>query len=130
MSLGKSVSNRIYELRIKKQLTQEMLADKAGMDVNALGRIERGQNSNIKLETLNKLIEALELDYQTFFAFTDSDNEVAKLIAKLSLVDDEEKYLEIFNKILDIELKEMLETFLYFFVGYLLEELAGERYGI
>lgn len=43
-----------------------MLADKAGMDVNALGRIERGQNSNIKLETLNKLIEALELDYQTF----------------------------------------------------------------
>ncbi|MET3644860.1 XRE family transcriptional regulator [Streptococcus minor] len=105
MSLGKSVSNRIYELRIKKQLTQEMLADKAGMDVNALGRIERGQNSNIKLETLNKLIEALELDYQTFFAFTDSDNEVSKLIAKLSLVDDEEKYLEIFNKILDIELK-------------------------
>ncbi|WP_234395584.1 hypothetical protein [Streptococcus anginosus] len=54
---------------------------------------------------MNKLIEALELDYQTFFAFTDSDNEVAKLIAKLSLVDDEEKYLEIFNKILDIELK-------------------------
>lgn len=68
--------------------------------INALGRIERGENSNIKLETLNKLIEALELDCKTSFAFTDSDNEVAKL----SLVDDEEKYLEIFNKILDIEL--------------------------
>lgn len=105
MSLGKSVSNRIFELRLKRQITQEMLADKAGMDVNALGRIERGQNSNIKLETLNKLIEALDLDYQTFFAFTDSKNEVSKLIAKLSLVDDEEKYLEIFHKILDIELK-------------------------
>ncbi len=105
MSLGKSVSNRIYEFRTKKRLTQEMLAEKSGMDVNAFGRIERGQNSNVKLETLDKLISALELDYQTFFAFIDSDNEVSKLIAKLSLVDDEEKYLDIFNKILDIEIE-------------------------
>lgn len=56
-----------------------MLADKAGIDVNALGRIERGENSNIKSGTLNKLIETLEVDYQTFFSFTDNDNEGTKL---------------------------------------------------
>ena len=40
-------------------MTQEKLADKAGMDVNALGRIERGQNSNIKLEPLDKKLSVL-----------------------------------------------------------------------
>lgn len=68
MSLSENVSKRIYELRTNKKMTQEKLADKAGMDVNALGRIERGQNSNIKLETLDKIIRTLEIDYRTFFS--------------------------------------------------------------
>ncbi|MFX3952238.1 hypothetical protein ACJBXS_11800 [Streptococcus suis] len=40
MSLGKSLSNRIYELILNKQLQQEILSDKAGIDVNDLGLIE------------------------------------------------------------------------------------------
>lgn len=104
MSLGKSISNRIYELRLSKNLTQESLADKAGMDVNALGRIERGQNSNIKVETLEKIINALEVDYNSFFSFQDQENNYSKIIAKLSLVNNQEKFLDVFNKILDIEL--------------------------
>ena len=104
MSLSENVSKRIYELRTSKKLTQEMLADKAGMDVNALGRIERGQNSNIKLETLDKIIRALDIDHRTFFSFSMDEDSISRIIAKLSLVDDEDRFLEIFDKILDIEL--------------------------
>ncbi|EGE53199.1 helix-turn-helix domain-containing protein [Streptococcus parauberis] len=104
MSLGKSISNRIYELRLSKHLTQETLAEKAGMDVNALGRIERGQNYNIKVETLDKIINALEVDYNSFFSFQDQENNYSKIISKLSLVNDQEKILDVFDKILDIEL--------------------------
>ena len=105
MSLSENVSKRIYELRINKKLTQEMLADKAGMDVNALGRIERGQNGNVKLETLDKIIRALEIDHRTFFSFTTDEDSISKIVAKLSLVEDENRFIEIFDRILDIELK-------------------------
>mgnify|MGYP000017974527 FL=1 len=105
MSLSDNVSNRIYELRTSKKLTQETLADKAGMDVNALGRIERGQNGNIKLETLDKIIRALEIDHRTFFSFTTDEDSISKIVAKLSLVEDENRFIEIFDRILDIELK-------------------------
>lgn len=106
MSLSDNVSNRIYELRTSKKLTQETLADKAGMDVNALGRIERGQNGNIKLETLDKIIRALEIDHRTFFSFTTDEDSISKIVAKLSLVEDKNRFIEIFDRILDIELKE------------------------
>lgn len=105
MSLSDNVSNRIYELRTSKKLTQETLADKAGMDVNALGRIERGQNGNIKLETLDKIIRALEIDHRTFFSFTTDEDYISKIVAKLSLVEDKNRFIEIFDRILDIELK-------------------------
>ena len=105
MSLSENVSKRIYELRTNKRLTQEMLADKAGMDVNALGRIERGQNGNVKLETLDKIIRALEIDHRTFFSFTTDENSISKIVAKLSLVEDENRFIEIFDRILDIGLK-------------------------
>ncbi|KXT69226.1 helix-turn-helix domain-containing protein [Streptococcus cristatus] len=105
MSLSDNVSNRIYELRTSKKLTQETLADKAGMDVNALGRIERGQNGNVKLETLDKIIRALEIDHRTFFSFTTDEDSISKIVAKLSLVEDENRFIEIFDRILDIELK-------------------------
>lgn len=105
MSLSENVSKRIYELRTNKKLTQEILADKAGMDVNALGRIERGQNGNIKLETLDKIIRALEIDHRTFFSFTTDEDAISKIVAKLSLVEDENRFIEIFDRILDIELK-------------------------
>ena len=88
MSLSDNVSNRIYELRTSKKLTQETLADKAGMDVNALGRIERGQ-----------------IDHRTFFSFTTDEDSISKIVAKLSLVEDENRFIEIFDRILDIELK-------------------------
>ena len=101
MSLSENVSKRIYELRTNKKLTQETLADKAGMDVNALGRIERGQNGNIKLETLDKIIRALEIDHRTFFSFTTDEDSISKIVAKLSLVEDENRFIEIFDRKVD-----------------------------
>lgn len=56
MTLGK----RIREARIQKGLTQQVLADKAGICVMYIGEIERG----IKMPSMNsfiKVIEALDI---------------------------------------------------------------------
>jgi len=41
-------------------LTQEDIADKSGMHVSTLGRIERGE-SNPPLQTLNKIAQILKV---------------------------------------------------------------------
>ncbi|WP_329812185.1 helix-turn-helix transcriptional regulator [Enterococcus faecalis] len=47
MKLELEIANRIRELRIAKNMTQEKLAEKIGFDVSFLGRIERGKSANI-----------------------------------------------------------------------------------
>lgn len=67
MKLELEIANRIRELRIAKNMTQEKLAEKIGFDVSFLGRIERGKSANIQINTLEKIIHALDEDYTTFF---------------------------------------------------------------
>lgn len=68
-------------------------------------------DSNIKLEPLHKIIKVLGIDYQTFIAFIDSNNDLTKLIVKLSLVYDEERYLEFFNEVLAINVEVKISMF-------------------
>lgn len=67
MKLELEIANRIRELRIAKNMTQEQLADKIGVDVSFLGRIERGKSANIQINTLEKIIHALDEGYLSFF---------------------------------------------------------------
>lgn len=52
------VAANVRRLRARQQLTQEALAELAGMDARFLQRVERGQ-VNMRLETLLRLAEAL-----------------------------------------------------------------------
>ena len=54
------LGRRIRDLRQKRELTQERLAEAAGMDVKYLGGIERG-TENPTIETLEKLAGAFSL---------------------------------------------------------------------
>ena len=54
----KQIGGRIKELRKQQGLTQEDLADKAGLNPNYLGRIERGE-INVTIETLSKIAVSL-----------------------------------------------------------------------
>lgn len=100
-TLGENVANRIRELRLKLGLTQQELSEKADIDWSAFSRIERGRSVNVQINTLEKIIKALEIDYPDFFTFSDSDNIKNRIIAKIALLDNEDKILQIFEDILD-----------------------------
>ena len=55
------LSANIKELRKKHQLSQEQLAQKAGITYSTLIKIESGSNKNPTLETLTKLAGVFEI---------------------------------------------------------------------
>jgi transcriptional regulator with XRE-family HTH domain len=59
---------RLRQLRRQKDLTQEQLADAAGISVDMLSNIERGVNAP-SFATLEKLAKGLELSIKELFAF-------------------------------------------------------------
>jgi len=54
----------ISRLRHERRMTQSQLAEKAGMHVQALAKIERGERplSNLRLSTALALADALQVD--------------------------------------------------------------------
>lgn len=62
------LGKRVRDLRKKKGLTQERLAEMAGVDVKYLGGIERG-TENPTIATLDKLAEALSVKIHQMLNF-------------------------------------------------------------
>lgn len=60
--IGKSIKN----LRQKKGISQEKLAEHVGMSRNAISLIERGI-SNTSTITLDKILHALDINFSTYF---------------------------------------------------------------
>ena len=54
-----ALGNAIRERRRERKLTQEELAEKAGMDRSYLGQVERGENS-VALHPLVEIAKALD----------------------------------------------------------------------
>jgi len=61
------VGKRIKELRKKVRLTQEELAEKAGVDYKYLQRIEGKTPPNLKLETIEDIAHALKVNPTKLF---------------------------------------------------------------
>lgn len=57
---------KVREERQKKKLSQEGLAEKAGVHRTYIGMIERGEK-NITLENIEKITKALEMNISEFF---------------------------------------------------------------
>ena len=55
------VGDRIKTLRIRRALTQEALADKAGLSKNAVNRLELDK-AEPRMSTLRKLAKALDVE--------------------------------------------------------------------
>jgi transcriptional regulator with XRE-family HTH domain len=58
--------DRVRELRKEKGLSQEELADKAGLHRTYIGMIERGEK-NITLTNIEKIAKALDVDIKKLF---------------------------------------------------------------
>lgn len=77
-----TTGSKIKELRLKKGLTQKQLSEKCGMYESQIRKYENG-NANPKLETLQKIADALEVSlYDLIVISTDitiSSEETAKM---------------------------------------------------
>lgn len=68
------LGQRIKEIRKKRQISQEALAEKIGISPKHLSKIEVG-NSFPSLQTLEKISEILDCELKDFFDFDAYKNE-------------------------------------------------------
>lgn len=62
------IAKRIRYLRLSKGLSQEKLSELAGLGSKHIHNIEN-EKYNFQIQTLNKILTALEVDEKTFFNF-------------------------------------------------------------
>ena len=103
--LTNQISKRIKELRLSRSMTQEMLAEKANIDESYLGKIERGIKSNLTIETLDKIIKALDISYDEFFSFGDLEGSTKELVHEISLIKDKDKLMELLLGFVKLKVK-------------------------
>ncbi|WP_339834141.1 helix-turn-helix transcriptional regulator [Paenibacillus sp. FSL R7-0272] len=85
MSLPEAVGNRIRELRKAKGWTQEQLAESAGLHYSYIGGVERGDR-NISLETLEKIMNGLQVPAEQLFKFKEDSSYRRALDEHMTLV--------------------------------------------
>lgn len=66
--LIKALGNRIRELRLKNNMSQEDLANEADIPLSQIGRIERGEN-NPTISTIYVICQALEIELKVLVDF-------------------------------------------------------------
>ena len=113
MALDQFVAKRIQTLRKDFHLTQEQLAEAAGLDVSSIAKIERGERSNINVNTLEKIVGAFGLSMSTFFQqhvqdkdeITSSDPSFEKFQKTLLPISQKKRkeYLTLFEAIINVE---------------------------
>ncbi|CQR26008.1 anaerobic benzoate catabolism transcriptional regulator [Streptococcus intermedius] len=88
--------NRIKDLRLKNKLSQEQLSLKAELDPKYINKLENGRYK-IRLETLSKILDALQVDYLDFFELPkiSENNIVNELLSKLAILSEEEQILKV-----------------------------------
>ncbi len=85
MSLLASVGKRIQSLREKRDLTQEQLEEKSGINTKYISAIECGQK-NVTIKTLEKIAKGLNIEIFELFLFSEgleSERAVKKAIESL-----------------------------------------------
>lgn len=71
-SLRKLIGERVRMARKQKGFTQEELGERAQLKYSYIGAVERGTR-NISLDSLDKIIAALDMDLGAFFNFNEID---------------------------------------------------------
>ena len=57
-----TIGERLAKLRLRRQLTQEQLAEHAGLSVDLVRKLEQGRRQTARLSTLNALARALDVE--------------------------------------------------------------------
>lgn len=67
------IGGKIKELRVSKNLTLKELSEKVQLSIGFLSQLERGL-TNVAVDSLEKIAEALEVDLSYFFSIPKSNN--------------------------------------------------------
>lgn len=73
MNITKAVGSTIRDLRKSQGLSQEKLAEKAGLHRTYIGALERGEKSPT-VDTLVKIVLALNVSLNDFFVHCEKKN--------------------------------------------------------
>lgn len=67
-TIQQKVGKRIVEIRTEKKISQQDLASKCNFEKSNMSRLEKG-NVNATLSTLEKVCDALQIEYIELFKF-------------------------------------------------------------
>lgn len=76
--LSEVVGSQIRNVRKERQMTLEDFSQKTGIDETYLGRVERNE-INITLNTLDKIIQGLDMTIDQFFSSLNVEREVSEI---------------------------------------------------
>ncbi|MGM0238047.1 helix-turn-helix domain-containing protein [Enterococcus sp. AZ103] len=98
--------NRIRELRLRKNLTQQELAEKSELSLPFINLIENNKRK-VSLDTLIKLLETLEISLSDFFLpySQGNDEKLSLFLELLQKSEDRVQLLEVFTQLLVISKK-------------------------
>ena len=82
LDIKKLLGRRIQEIRKSKNIKQELLAEKIGIETASLSNIERGKYYPTS-ENLNKILEVLEISPDELFEFKHLDS-TSELISEMN----------------------------------------------
>ena len=106
-TLLKDISKRIKKYRLKCGYTQRELVEKSDLSLPFINLIENNRRK-MTLETLIKILNALDVFLSTFFLFYshEEDNtvdaELTSMIIKIQQSQNKEKFIHIMNEIIDM----------------------------
>ena len=98
------IGKRIKELRYAQGLTQEKLAEHADVSVNLIATLET-VGRNLRIDTLQKLLSALDVELSTFFVPFYQKNNLDYLVQLLQEEPNSEKYTNLFIDLLKLQKK-------------------------
>lgn len=103
MHLKQKLGMRIQELRKLLKYSQESFSEKIGIEWTSIGKIETGLTYP-KPETLEKIKEALGVEYKDLFIFEQTkDDRLDDIYMKLKMLDD--TALDFVNAVIETYIK-------------------------
>ncbi|MDD3218633.1 MAG: helix-turn-helix transcriptional regulator [Lachnospiraceae bacterium] len=105
--MNKKIGKRVAAIRRQRGYTQEQLAEKMGMSVSAISRLENG-NSMVSIEHLVELASILNVGIQDLlcdlFVYTEEDKSVTRelrvQLSRMSLLEKKHliKYIQLMHE--------------------------------
>lgn len=97
-----NLGSEVRKLRVAKKMTQQELAEVCNLSLPFINLIENNKR-NVSLETLVKLLSALEVSLSDFFLpFSQTDESLAVLLHLLLKSPKKAQYIELFTQTLKL----------------------------